>query len=140
MGNPLAMPCRLELLKLQDQTLEAKLAQKREEEQEDAGWSAQPDYAHFVDRSMPWTVPSQLLTVEEEVSTVLLGALTFLEPQSCCEKEHGDSRLLALKTRLLSGPWTVPLQLLVAAKEVTLLVKISMMHLRSAEGWGASDS
>ena len=78
------MPCRLELLKLQDQTLEAKLAQKHEEEQEDASWSAQPDYAHTVDRSMPWTVPSQLLTAEEEVSTVLLGHLTLLEPQSCC--------------------------------------------------------
>ena len=71
------MPCRLELLKLQDQTLEAKLAQKREEEQEDASWSAQPDYVHTVDRSMPWTVPSQLLTAEEEVSTVLLGQWKF---------------------------------------------------------------
>ena len=76
--------CRLELLKLQDQTLEAKLAQKREEEQEDASWSAQPDYAYTVDHSMPWTVPSQLLTAEEEVSTVLLGQLTSPEPSTCC--------------------------------------------------------
>lgn len=85
------MPCRLELLKLHDQTLEAKLAQKREEAQEDASWSAQPDYVHTVDRSMPWTVPSQLLTAEEEVSTGWLGQLTFPGPSSLLQtRAWGD--------------------------------------------------
>ena len=79
---------RQELQALQQQTLASKIAEKQAQAQQDRTWEEAPAWslADVQDKSRPWTVPSQLLTADEEVCSNI-----FEVNRGCMFSIHGPT-------------------------------------------------
>lgn len=124
--------CREEAQAAQEEQQYHKLHQKQVQAQQDSAWMhSVPEWhdAELVGQNKPWTVPSQLLTAEEEVRLILvLGTQAVDVTHKGAQRDRvaqvaepgSGFRVLWVLTAVQQEPWTVPLQLLAAEEDVQM--------------------
>lgn len=94
---PAAWSCREETQAIQEEQMYHKMHKKQLEAQQDNAWMySVPEWhnAELAGQNKPWTVPSQLLTAEEEVSQASLT----------CQKDVWDVLVLLLVHKSSTAP------------------------------------